>query len=353
MAETKLGQDAVTLPVGTTVQRPSNPEAGMIRFNTDTGQIEGYNDLIDEWQPINQPFQKLAATGGTVTDIIQDGLQYRVHTFTSDGTFEVTAGSGEVDYVIVGGGGGGGGDGRSGGGGGGGGVLFGTFIAVVGTYAAEVGDGGAISGRNEANTNGGNSSLFGVTALGGGHGATEGVDASVGASGGGGMARRFGGGAFNSFNAADGTSGQGNSGGATTGTDNPNGSGWGGGGGGAGESAQTNIAWDDRYDADGGDGIDLSGITSTALGDDGWFGGGGGGGQLAGRVSPLTVPQGGKGGGGHGGSRESNNESGTFVPAAAGEANTGGGGGGFGSGAAGGIGGPGGSGVVIVRYRIG
>lgn len=36
---------AVTLPVGTTGQQPT-PAVGMIRFNSDTGQFEGYNGLI-------------------------------------------------------------------------------------------------------------------------------------------------------------------------------------------------------------------------------------------------------------------------------------------------------------------
>jgi len=43
----------------------------------------------------------LEATGGTVTDI--DG--YRVHTFTSSGTFAITSGSGDVEYLVIAGGG--------------------------------------------------------------------------------------------------------------------------------------------------------------------------------------------------------------------------------------------------------
>ena len=54
MAETKLGKDAVTLPVGTTAQRPSNPEAGMIRFNTDEGYVEWYDDVGDRWTETNR-----------------------------------------------------------------------------------------------------------------------------------------------------------------------------------------------------------------------------------------------------------------------------------------------------------
>ena len=55
----------------------------------------------------------ISATGGTITT---DG-NYTVHTFTSSGTFTVTSGSGNVEYLVVGGGGGGG-TGSAGGGGG-------------------------------------------------------------------------------------------------------------------------------------------------------------------------------------------------------------------------------------------
>lgn len=34
---------AIVIPVGTTAQRPSSPVAGMMRFNSETNQFEGYN----------------------------------------------------------------------------------------------------------------------------------------------------------------------------------------------------------------------------------------------------------------------------------------------------------------------
>ena len=49
--------------------------------------------------------QKITATGGTITTV---GL-YKYHTFTSGGTFAVTGGAGDIDYLVVAGGGGGGG----------------------------------------------------------------------------------------------------------------------------------------------------------------------------------------------------------------------------------------------------
>jgi hypothetical protein len=84
---------------GTETQRTVTPQQGMIRFNTDLGEIEWYNPNFNEWQEIRKP-ARIIATGGTVTDITQDGKQYRVHTFTSDGTLEVTR-EGEVEYLTV------------------------------------------------------------------------------------------------------------------------------------------------------------------------------------------------------------------------------------------------------------
>jgi hypothetical protein len=61
----------------------------------------------------------ITATGGTITTC----GDYKIHTFTSDGTFCVSAGGGPlavVDYLVVAGGGGGSsGDGGAGGGAGG------------------------------------------------------------------------------------------------------------------------------------------------------------------------------------------------------------------------------------------
>jgi hypothetical protein len=42
---------AVTIPVGTTVQRPGSPTAGMMRFNSDDSRFEGYNGT--SWVPID------------------------------------------------------------------------------------------------------------------------------------------------------------------------------------------------------------------------------------------------------------------------------------------------------------
>jgi hypothetical protein len=40
-------KDAITLPSGNTAQRPQSPVVGMIRFNTETEKVEGYEGT--EW----------------------------------------------------------------------------------------------------------------------------------------------------------------------------------------------------------------------------------------------------------------------------------------------------------------
>ena len=92
-----------------------------------------FYSLCNAQTPLHKLIRKKAATvlmtatGGTITT---DG-DYKVHTFTSSGTFTVTYGSGNVQLLVVAGGGSGGGSFYDGGGGGAG-ALF----------AAESWDGG-------------------------------------------------------------------------------------------------------------------------------------------------------------------------------------------------------------------
>jgi hypothetical protein len=51
------GTGVLDLPVGTTAQRPGSPTSGMIRFNTDLTQFEGYNGTA--WSSVGG-----GATGG-------------------------------------------------------------------------------------------------------------------------------------------------------------------------------------------------------------------------------------------------------------------------------------------------
>jgi len=247
-----------------------------------------------------------APTGGAISVITDpnDGKQYRVHTFTSDGTF-VANGDLQVQYLIVGGGGPGAGEASSitqyGGGGGAGGVLTGTSQIQAGNYSITVGLGGEAPKAFESGENGEDSTAFGLTAIGGGAGGTNNDFGRDGGSGGGKGSR--------GSSAGSGVAGQGNDGGAR-------------GGGGAGQIGDTNGL------GSGGDGIQ-----SNITGNQTYYGGGG-------------CSLGGDGGLGGGG--------GPFIDvkgenAIAGQDGTGGGGAGA---REGGLGGKGGSGIVIVRYAV-
>ena len=43
MAQSRLGKDAILVPIGTTGERPASPQAGEVRFNTDLDSFEGYD----------------------------------------------------------------------------------------------------------------------------------------------------------------------------------------------------------------------------------------------------------------------------------------------------------------------
>jgi hypothetical protein len=259
---------------------------------------------------INAP---VVATGGAITTT-PDGL-YRVHTFTTSGTFTVTGGTlSNVEYLVVGGGGGGGncnGNFYWGtGGGGAGGMLSGLAVLSSQPYTITVGAGGA------SNSNGGNSA-FGAfaTAVGGGRGGNaQGLSNRTGGSGGSG-----GGGGGYAAAAGSSTAGQGNQGGTAPGvSDN------GGGGGGAGAiggNASGPLA------GHGGIGLQNS-ITGSPI----YYSGGGAGGS----GNNTSWSSGGSGGGGD------TNQAGM-------NGRGGGGAGGQGNGTAGKSGG---SGVVIIRYPI-
>jgi hypothetical protein len=46
---------ALSIPIGTTAQRPSSPSSGMIRFNSSLSQAEIYNSTDSAWVPFNTP----------------------------------------------------------------------------------------------------------------------------------------------------------------------------------------------------------------------------------------------------------------------------------------------------------
>ena len=305
--------------------------AGDKTLNTDNLSLTlVYVDATQGWVPIEegtgfigQTPAYVTATGGTITTQDND---FKVHTFTSPGTFCVSCagnsqGSNTISYMVVAGGGGGGkssnGGGRHGGGGGGAGgfreskattdsytasplaASGGLPVAVAG-YPVAVGGGGP-TGPGSGGIPGGqgsNSVFTGtstITAAGGGGGTSdEGNSCATNKNGGSGG----GGSALSGANPAG----------------NP---------GGTGNTPSTSPA-------QGTPGF--AGSPSTGGAGGGGGGGGPGGGSQAG----------GAGGGGNSG-----------IPASAGTANTGGGGGGSNHnppssqpGAAGG------SGIVIIRYRF-
>lgn len=256
----------------------------------------------------------ISATGGTITNA--DGFRY--HTFTSSGSFQITSGGGDVEYLIVGGGGGGGG-GNAGGGGGGGGVITGKISNMgPGTHTITVGGGGGGSGLGGTSGDGGSSSFGSLKSVnGGGRGQSQGgPGANTGGSGGG--SAGGGGSGTTSIASGAGRDGEGNRGGNGWYEDYQDGGGGGGGAGSHGIDASKNQG------GNGGGGLAVWGKT---------YGGGGGG-----CCYNANTSYGGNGGGGNGGSSTANGGNGT--------GNTGGGGG------AGAYGGSGGTGIVILRYVV-
>ena len=335
--------EVTKIPVGTTAQRPANPEAGMIRFNTDQGFVEWYDDVGDRWLATSS-FPGIVATGGTVTDIEQDGQLFRVHTFTSDGTFDIARG-GEVECLVVGGGGGGGY--TNGAGAGAGGLVFvPNELVTAGSYEVLVGEGGDMSPDGSTSTDGfpgGDSQIFGIKGLGGGPGGSNGGQRSRdGGSGGGrGSAGSSGIGLQPSESGISGFFGFGNdSGTINRGT-----------GGGAAEPG------DSQSSGLGGNGLNqvlIDGViynfkdmfgTNVGHNVDGeiYFAGGGHSGADIHDNSELSFPV--DGALGSGSPAFSRSSTGPALP------NTGGGG--SGNNSTGDTDGNGGSGVVIVRYRIG
>ena len=298
------GTTALTLPVGTTAERPISPAAGMQRYNSTLNQFEFYQN--GAWTQYNTSYniEYLVVAGGA-------------------------AGGGAFDNFSGTAGGGGAGGYRSsvtGESSGGGGSAESALSVSPGTaYTVIVGAGGAAAtNSNTVGTAGSNSLFSSITSLGGGGGGGGNDGSGNPASGGCG-----GGGSGNyATNGASGTANQGYGGGNTQGTPNyPSG-----GGGGAGAVGVSGVS---TQSGAGGAGVSSS-ITGSAVTR---AGGGGGGGAAS-----STRGVGGSGGGGDGGNSNTNGTSGT--------ANTGGGGGALGACNATGTksAGSGGSGVVILRY---
>jgi hypothetical protein len=321
------------------------------------GQTDGYvgkkwdgSDWVDfeetkrfdgaDWVDLSYPVRQIQAIGGTIVEYNDGGLRYRSHIFSASGTFEVISlgeSSDTVSFLSVAGGGSGGAGSSlgSGAGGGGGGLVYGTSVISPGVYNVIVGNGALASFINSRGSKGENSSVFGVSSIGGGGGARGGSSVTLDKAGQNGGS---GGGA-----AGNGTPGAGTGSGSSiqgylggNGSGSSDGSGSSGGGGGA---SQVGANGSSTIPGSGGNGkpFNLSGSYLS-------YGGGGGAGS-------VSIDNPGASGGSGGGANGQNYDSVTNT-APSGSNGLGGGGGGARA-ITNSLGGPGGSGIVIIRYPIG
>jgi len=291
----------------------------------------------------------ISAEGGTV---IQNGA-YRLHVFTSSNNLVVSnAGrmGGYVDYLVIAGGGGGGYSSAGyGGGGGAGGLLNGVTSISAQTYVATVGAGATSGTRNSTTFNGANTSIFGLTSIGGGGGGTiwDNNPGKPGGSGGGGL------GSGSPGTGGTGVAGQGYPGSSMIGNPSSAGSGSGGGGAGGTFPAGVGAGFNAYFGilngvsapvAGGGRGLNFAWVPTAygANSNSGQFFAGGGGG--AGWPGGSGFGFGGIGGGGDG--------QGPGGPgyAFSGNVNTGGGGGNGSDPTNTNTPTKGGSGIIIIRY---
>ena len=325
----------IRIATGTTAERPGTPTAGMMRYNTDLSANEFYNG--SQWVTVGDASVGTSSTGGSITN----AAGFRIHTFTSAGTF-VPSKTGVLDVLVIAGGGGGAG---LGGGGGAGGYVYCAGVPVIAgtSYPVAIGTGGTGPTAHGPAAPNGNPSTFGgstpveITTIGGGGGwGYNGGTSPPGGSGGGGPG--YGQGSETFRPAAAGTPGQGHPGGFGAhfnGT--PNGTHYGGGGGGGAGTQGYNRGG--RYQqARGGEGM-ASSITGTTV----YRAGGGAGGAHNTNVPHGAASLAGRGSNGNSLAPNGNNPGGT---------NNGGGGAGTNhSGSSPDTRGVGGPGVVIVRYR--
>ena len=327
--------------------------------------------------------EPIGASGGFLNEYESGGTKYRAHIFTQSGSFTVTSGDGECEYLVVAGGGAGcgtapNGGGRGAGGAGGlrtnvpgvvdagsnpltnpapfpisstGGNGSGVYTITVGkgAYAQPASDG--LKGEDSSFAAPANTPQN-IVATGGG-GGVEGPNNPGGSGGpnptywaggsGGGSHTPFGYGVNGAGNTPPFTPPQGNPGGQGDGSGSS-------GGGGAGATGGASPETPGTMAGGVGVQVDISNAPGTAQAfgtpapgspGTGWYAGGGGGADY-----PNSAPEwgaGGYGGGGRGGGN------GIDYMAGFGIENTGGGGGG---GVQGTQGGGGGDGIVIVKYEI-
>jgi len=301
---------------------------------------EGWKNVQDSTSNVIGTIPYITATGGTESNC----GDCRIHTFTSPGTFSVTAastipGNNVIKYLVLAGGGGGrqqNGSARGGGGGGGGGYRASSFgpsplqapdlTGAAGSFPITVGGGGAGGILPSTSAVPGSPSVFStITSSGGGLGG--GMDPSYpggpGGSGGGGgdsggVGTVYPGGTGNTPPVSP---PQGNNGGSAGNNPNNNGGG-GGGGGGAGGAGSNGQPSSPSYPRNGGSGG--SGVDNNITGSNTSYANGGAGGPTANQTGGCGTANRGNGatggGGGYPGFSNSNGASG-------------------------------GSGIVVIRYK--
>lgn len=324
------------LPAYNTVDLPSeNISTGFLAYDNTSKEVKYYDGT--NWRSLTD-VGSVSASGGTKYKF----GQYTIHKFEDSGTFTIsnaTEGKTMEVFLVGGGGGGGAADGNcSNGGGGGGGLILASVEMTKGTYPVIVGRGGiGYQNTDRTGDDGGNSTAFGLTALGGGGGGGGGaVNSGNGSSGGsgGGGGHPWSGPRSSGLQPGSASGGFGNAGGSASNAAPQ----WGGGGGGGAGSAGTDGT--STLGGPGGDGLlyDIDGVPKYYAG--------GGAGALCGNSGMIN---GGLGGGGNSGSF--NTTSSSSGPGFNGGMGLGGGGGGAGynpsyrSKA-----GDGGDGIVVIRY---
>lgn len=318
--------NGITIPV--LASDPSGAVAGQMYYNSTDRAVKNYDGT--SWTLMTNKFR---ATGGTVTE----SGGYRIHAFTSSGTFTVLS-SGTIDILLVAGGGAGAAAGA-----GAGGVVFNQDIQITpGQFSIFVGAGGAAQNAYAQTTdspNHGQNTYTNITGVGiankgqGAYGWDIQPDTSMNIYGSGcGIGQS----SSSGYVTSGYTVGQGSHGGQDGSDTSPFPSGGGGGAGGAGGAGSGVTS------GNGGVGVNMSSYFGTSFGVNGWFAGGGAG---ANHSSPFNAASGGTGGGGSYKAGDQSIRNG--LP------NTGGGGAGAAAPSSENItGGAGGSGIVLIRYKL-
>ena len=209
---------------------------------------------------VDRPFNE--AVGGTVTEIDDyngTGERWRVHTFTGSGTLDVSTAV-QPFRVLLFAGGGSRGSGNQGGGGAGGHIQDDAFAIAAGSHSIAVGKAGTVPSSGQGRK-GGDTTAFGLTAIGGGGGGyfTGGggrAGSAGGCGGGGGGGGRKPGAGSAGGGGAGSQGGNGGAGVTDQGTAENSSIGPGGGGGGAGGNASSTTAGP-------GKAFDITGATVT------------------------------------------------------------------------------------------